>query len=122
MKHDIDRIEEEKTLFLIRLEQNNGNIYKSLKEADIKHSTFNKWKKEDSLFADRVEDLNQLATKWVESKMWECIDKGSEKMIQFYLKTKGDYVETKRIEAEVKGQVDVEAQLEEMASQLNEDF
>lgn len=115
-----------KVEFLEKLEENHGDLHKTYTEMGIKYNRFYEWRKTDPEFNDAIERIKLDTVRWVESKMFEKIADGNTDLMKFYLKMHKDgqklgYVETKKIEAEVKGQVDVEKQLEEMASKLEDD-
>ena len=115
-----------KVQFLEKLEENHGDLHKTYTEMGIKYNRFYEWRKTDPEFNDAIERIKLDTVRWVESKMFETIADGNTDLMKFYLKMHKDgqklgYVETKKIEAEVKGQVDVEKQLEEMAEKLADD-
>ena len=118
--------EEMKALFLEKLEENHGDLYNTYSSLGIKYNRFYEWRKTDPNFDAAIERIKMDTVRWVESKMFEKIAEGNTDLMKFYLKVHKDgqklgYVETKKIEAEVKGQVDVEKQLEEMAANLEDE-
>ena len=118
--------EEMKAKFLELLEENHGDLHKTYTALDIKYCRFYEWRKTDPDFDSAIERIKMDTVRWVESKMFEKIAEGNTDLMKFYLKVHKDgqklgYVETKKIEAEVKGQVDVEKQLEEMAANLEDE-
>lgn len=117
---------EMKARFLELLEENRGDLYKTYTSLGIKYNRYYEWRKTDPDFDAAIDRIKLDTVRWVESKMFEKIAEGDKDLMKFYLKMHKDgqklgYVETKKIEAEVKGQVDVEKQLEEMAEKLEDD-
>lgn len=117
---------ETKAKFLELLEVNHGDLHKTYTSMGIPYRRFYDWRKEDEEFSAAIDRIKLDTVRWVESKMFEKIAEGDKDLMKFYLKMHKDgqklgYVETKKIEAEVKGQVDVEKTLQEMAEKLDED-
>lgn len=113
---------ESKTLFLINLENEDGNMYNALKLTGLSIYKVKKWAKEDPEFEYRLNELAELEARWVESKLKEKIKEGNPSSIQFYLRTKGKslgYTETTKQEVDLNGNVDIEAALEKMAAQVS---
>ena len=118
--------EEDKQRFLEKLTEEHGNIYAAYSKLGIPFNRYYEWRKTDPEFSDAIERIKIDTVRWIESKMFEKIAEGNTDLMKFYLKTHKDgqklgYVETKKIEADVKGSVDVEKALEEMAEQVAED-
>lgn len=103
-----DRTDNRKKAVLQALEEAKGIVSAACKAAGIARQTFYEWKNEDSEFAAAVEDIQEVAIDYVESKLFEKIEgvtmlgKGAEiegeppvytippsdTAIIFYLKTK----------------------------------
>lgn len=118
--------EEMKALFLEKLEENHGDLYGTYTSLGIKYNRFYEWRKTDPEFDAAIDRIKIDQVRWIENLMFKKIEEGDKDLMKFYLKThkygqQTGYVETKKIEAEVKGQVDVEKQLEEMAEKLEDD-
>lgn len=116
---------EDKAKFLELLQELHGNIYAAYTQLGIPYTRFYEWRKTDTEFSAEIDKIKLDTVRWVEDKMFEAIAKGDKDLMKFYLKTHKDgqklgYLETKKIEADVKGYVDVEQTLEDMASQLDE--
>lgn len=111
--------------FLEVLKENHGNLYQTY--TNLKgwsYSRFYELRRNNPEFAKAIEDIKESTVRWVESKMFKKIEEGNTDLMKFYLRMQGQkqgYQEVKKVEAEVKGQVDVEKQLEEMASKLEDD-
>lgn len=123
-----DRSEDEaiKAAFLEKLEENHGDLYNTYTSMGIKYNRFYEWRKTDPEFDAAIDRIKIDQVRWIEALMFKKIEEGDKDLMKFYLKThkygqQTGYVETKKIEAEVKGQVDVEKQLEEMAANLEDD-
>lgn len=78
-----------KEIFLAAYKANFFNISKSCKAADIARITYYDWKDKDPDFAQALEDAHVDQIKWVEEQMFKRIEEGSDRLTEFYLKTKG---------------------------------
>ena len=81
------------------------SITKALEQADVSHSTYYKWKKEDKNFGASLEHLDNARFDFVENAMFKRIGEGSDAMIKLYLETHGGdrrYDKVKKIESTVK--------------------
>lgn len=86
-----------------------GIVSAACKKVGIDRQTYYNWKASDAEFAARVKDADENAKDFVESKLFDQINKGNIVAIIFYLKTKAKdrgYVE--RAESEFSGAVKVE--------------
>jgi len=82
------------------LEQSLGVVNMACKKADVPRSTFYKWMKEDDDFAQKVQDIDNIALDFVESQLHRQIADNSTTATIFYLKTKGKkrgYIERQEI-------------------------
>ena len=89
-----------KETLLKSLEQSLGVVTVACKKANIPRSTYYKWLKEDSDFAEQVRDIENVALDFAESKLHKQIQENSTSATIFYLKTKGKsrgYVERQEI-------------------------
>ena len=116
----------DKEKFLELLEENHGDLHKTYTTLGIKYNRFYEWRKTDPEFDAAIDRIKLDTVRWVESKMFEKIAEGDKDLMKFYLKMHKDgqklgYIETKKIEADVKGSMDVEKTLQEMAEKLDED-
>jgi hypothetical protein len=66
-----------------------GVVTPALKKANVARSTFYKWKKEDTDFANAVADIDEICLDHSESRLHKLINEGSPAAIFFHLKTKG---------------------------------
>lgn len=125
IKRDHSHDQEDIAEFLEVLKENHGNLYKTYTNMpNWGYSRFYEARKMYPEFAKAIEDIKESTVRWVESLMFDKIAEGDKDLMKFYLKMQGQkqgYQEVKKVEAEVKGQVDVEKQLEEMASKLEDD-
>lgn len=81
-----------KKLFLQSLEKHLGVISPALKEVDINRATYLRWQKSDPKFKEEIDNINSSAIDFVESKLYENINKGNVVAQIFYLKCKGGEV------------------------------
>ena len=89
-----------KESLLKALEQSLGVVTVACREANIPRSTYYKWLKEDQVFAEQVQDIENVALDFAESKLHNQIDENNTSATIFYLKTKGKsrgYVERQEI-------------------------
>ena len=89
-----------KETLLKSLEQSLGVVTVACKKANIPRSTYYKWLKEDSDFAEQVRDIENVALDFAESQLHKQISENSTSATIFYLKTKGKsrgYVERQEI-------------------------
>jgi len=89
-----------KESLLKSLEQSLGVVTVACREANIPRSTYYKWLKEDQVFAEQVQDIENVALDFAESKLHNQIDENNTSATIFYLKTKGKargYVERQEI-------------------------
>lgn len=83
------RTTEGKAEMLQCLERRLGVVTNACKEAGVSRSQFYEWKKNDPEFAKAVEDIQEVALDFVETKLFKNIDLGDTSSILFYLRTKG---------------------------------
>ncbi len=67
---------------------NNGNISKTCKELGISRGTYYNWIKEND-FKDSIKEIDEINIDFVESKLFELIDKGNITAVIYYLNNKG---------------------------------
>lgn len=112
--------------FLRALEEEEGNEYAAYTKIGLPYNRYTQWRNEDEEFVKAIQDLKNKARQWVENKMYDFINgkvgdaQTQARMVQFYLKCKGGYSETKRIEADIQSAnvVDVEATVESIRKEL----
>jgi tRNA(Leu) C34 or U34 (ribose-2'-O)-methylase TrmL len=78
-----------KQALLAALKTSRFVIATACESAGVGRRTFYYWMDTDADFKRAVEDTQEEATDYVESKLMQCIDAGKERSIIFYLKTKG---------------------------------
>lgn len=78
-----------KQALLAALKESRFIISTACESAGVGRRTFYYWMDTDADFKRAVEDMQEEATDYVESKLMQCIDAGKERSIIFYLKTKG---------------------------------
>ncbi len=91
--------------YLTALEKNLGVITSACKASNIPRRTVYNWLQKDEKFKVAVDDIQEVALDYVESKLLSNIKAGDTTAIIFYLKTKGKsrgYIERKEIEADLK--------------------
>ena len=84
-----NRIRHTKESLLNALEQSLGVVTTACKSVGIHRSTFYDYYNNDEEFRQKVDDLNNVAKDFVESKMFENISNNDSGLIKFYLATKG---------------------------------
>lgn len=94
--------------FLACYEKTLGVLTPAAKAAGVNPSTVWRWKQEFPEFAQRCEEIEEIAVDFVETKLYNLINEGSEACTIFYMKTRGrhrGYSEKQQLDvnAEVKG-------------------
>jgi ACT domain-containing protein len=96
----MNKTEQHKKAILEALEKSLGVVTTACKKVGVGRTTFYGWLKDDKDFADKVNDIQNIALDFVESKLFENIREGKTSEMIFYLKTKGKkrgYVERQEI-------------------------
>jgi len=96
----MNKTEHHKKAVLEALEASLGVVTQACKMADVGRTTFYKWMKEDEEFALKVEEIENVALDYSESKLFDQISAGNITAIIFHLKTKGKkrgYIEKQEI-------------------------
>jgi hypothetical protein len=98
-----DNIDNYKKQIIEALHHSNGVVTSAIESVKVHRSTFYKWMKEDEAFKQEVDDIRESALDFVESKMFERIENGSDTMIIFFLKTQGKkrgYIERSQLDVQ----------------------
>jgi len=94
------RTNSRKKAMLEALKLSLGVVSTAVKQVGIDRTTHYSWMEQDEEYRKAVEDINEMAIDFVESKLFQAINNGSETAIIFYLKCKGKkrgYVQSKEI-------------------------
>lgn len=59
------------------------------KKVGVSRQSFNYWMRNDEDFARQVEEIQEEQIDFVENQLLKGVEKGNDKLIQFYLRTKG---------------------------------
>ena len=78
-----------KALLLEELRDSLGLVSSACDKVGVGRTTFYEWLKNDPEFARQVDEIEERALDFVESKMFQAIQNGDVRLIQFYLSTKG---------------------------------
>ena len=100
-----------KELLLEALEKSLGVVTMACRQTKTPRSTYYKWLKEDEEFRKQVEDIENIAIDFVESKLHQQIEIGNTSATIFYLKTKGrkrGYEEQSRMNIASDGRINIE--------------
>tara|TARA_R100000808_G_scaffold16823_1_gene37669 strand:- start:4430 stop:4813 length:384 start_codon:yes stop_codon:yes gene_type:complete len=98
----MNKTEQHKKAILEALEKNLGIVTTACRQVGIGRTTFYDWLKEDEDFKKKVDEINNVALDFTESKLFKLIEEQNPTAIIFHLKTKGKkrgYVE--RIEQDM---------------------
>lgn len=76
-----------KEAFLTQLEQSFGLVATTCRKVGISRSTYYKWRKDDSQFADRADEVKELQKDAVEALILKKMKGGDTSMLIFYAKT-----------------------------------
>jgi len=96
----MNKTEQHKKAILEALEKSLGVVTTACKKVGVGRTTYYGWLNDDKDFADKVNDIQNIALDFVESKLFENIKEGKTSEMIFYLKTKGKkrgYVERQEI-------------------------
>lgn len=85
----MNKVDRNKTNFLIALEQSLGVVTTAARKADVSRTIVYQWMKEDEEFAKQVKSIEDLALDFVESQLFKQIRDDNVAATIFYLKTKG---------------------------------
>ncbi|MBR4750404.1 MAG: hypothetical protein IK077_01435 [Thermoguttaceae bacterium] len=80
---------ERKESFLQELFKSLGRVLSARQKTGVSRDEYERWKRDDPDFARRVEQIDEDALDYVESKLFEGIRSGDARLIRFYLETKG---------------------------------
>lgn len=83
------RAEKSKQYALKVLKETFGNVSLTCEKVGMSRMTFYKWRSEDPVFNQAVEDINERTLDFVESKLLQGIQDGNAKLIMFYLMNRG---------------------------------
>lgn len=84
-----DRTAQHKKAIIEALEQSLGVVTSACKKVGIGRTTYYQWLKDDDAFAEKVNDIQDVAIDFAESQLHKQIKEGSTAATIFYLKTKG---------------------------------
>ena len=76
-----------------------GNVSKACKQVKLAQKTHYEWLKVDKEYNNQVQDVFKETVDFVVSKLFENIEDCNQKAIEFFLKTKGGFVERQIIES-----------------------
>tara|TARA_R100000231_G_scaffold59169_1_gene48654 strand:+ start:3856 stop:4206 length:351 start_codon:yes stop_codon:yes gene_type:complete len=99
----MDSTQEHKKAMLKSLEKNLGVVTSACKSVGISRQTHYNWLKDDAKYKAAVDELENVALDYAESKLHNQITKENPTAIIFYLKTKGKkrgYIERQEISHE----------------------
>lgn len=97
----MNKTEQHKKAILQALEKSLGIVTTACKSAGVGRTQFYEWLKSDEEFRAKVQEIDDIALDFVESKLFEQIRDNNTPSTIFYLKTKGKkrgYVERSEIE------------------------
>jgi hypothetical protein len=78
-----------KKKLLKALEFHKGIVSHACKDVGLSKTTFYDYCKKDPEFKNKVDEIDEITLDFVESKLLDKIDEGSERSILFYMKYKG---------------------------------
>ncbi len=78
-----------KKQLLFYLKQSLGVVTTACDAAGVSRDSHYRWYNRDKAYQHHVDEINNTALDFVESKLYESIKKGTPASIIFYLKTKG---------------------------------
>lgn len=99
----MNKTEQSKKAVIKALEQSLGIVTVACKSAKVCRTQFYEWLKTDEQFKKKVDDIENIALDFAESKLHGLINSGDTAATIFYLKSKGKkrgYIEKQQIEHE----------------------
>jgi transposase-like protein len=66
-----------------------GIIACTCKKVGVSRQTFNYWVRTDEDFSEKVQEILEEQIDFVENQLLKGVENGNDKLIQFYLRTKG---------------------------------
>lgn len=100
-----------KKALLEALEKSMGVVTPACKSVGIARSTYYEWYNNDADFKVKVNDLQEVALDFAESKLYQLISEGDKTCVIFHLKTKGKnrgYVERSEIDMSSDDRIQIE--------------
>lgn len=97
MSEKFQKLTKDQKEFITVLRNSSCNVSVACAKKNISRQTYYNWKKNNSLFAQEVEHLEESLIDFAETKLMENIRDGKEASIFFFLKTRGKkrgYIET----------------------------
>lgn len=107
--------------FIQAMEDSMGMLTTSCRRVGITKETISNWREKDADFDQKIKEIYDRRLDFVEGELFKKIREGNTASILFYLKCRGGYKETKSIEVEQKGQLDVDATIDLMKEQLKDE-
>lgn len=101
------------------LEKSLGIVTPACKEVGVSRETFYRYYREDPIFKQKVDDINEITLDFAENQLLLKIKEGSERSILFYMKYKGrkrGYAE----KIEVEGNLDLKTITFEIVNKKND--
>lgn len=109
---------EKKALFLEAYDESKAMTTTSCQRAGITRETLSNWRERDKEFDREVIEIQNKWREWVEGRLMTLIENGNTAATLFFLKCKGGYRETQKIELEQVNDFDVQAAIAEIKEQL----
>jgi len=81
--------DDRKSIMLDTLDRSLGVVTTACRAAGISRNTHYRWMKEDAEYAAAVDDLQNVALDFAETKLFEQMKNNNTAAVIFYLKTKG---------------------------------
>lgn len=109
--------EKNKKKLLKLLRKHLGVVTAACREMGMAPKTYHEWYKEDPIFAAEVDEISELPLDITESKMFEEIQKGNVRLIQFYLRYKGSrrgYIDSSKLDVTTNGEPITNVKIEEV--------
>jgi len=85
----VRQTEQNKKAVLVALEKTLGVVTQACKMVGVGRTNFYNWYEQDKEFAKQVDEMQEVALDFAESKLHSRIKDGSDTAIIFFLKTKG---------------------------------
>ena len=107
--------------YLEKYEQSRGLAYATCQKVGISAETLSNWREKDKAFDAAIKEIDERVGDMVIGKLMESIERGDRSSIYFWLKCRKHWSETHKVEVEQKGEVDINAVIQEMKETLADD-
>lgn len=107
--------------FLRAYEESMGLQYSAARRAGVTVDTINAWRKKDKKFDAAIKEIDEHTADMVVGKLMQNIMDGDRASLFFWLKCRRHWSETHKVEVEQKGDIDINAVINDLKETLKDD-